>query len=124
MLAGLLEMLMRFSIILIPLYLVENRVLAVIVLLGCGLFFGFLNGPFYNGWLADIIPEGLHIAGDEKPDSLVGHRAKPRTREIEDCTDHDRQGYEKADRHELTTRPSFGFCSFYLWLTFCHSLSS
>ena len=59
MLAGSLEMLLRFSIILIPLFLTEGRILAVIVLLGSGLFFGFLNGPFYNGWLADIIPENI-----------------------------------------------------------------
>ena len=59
MLFGTLEMLLRFSIILVPLFLTEGRILAVIVLLGSGLFFGFLNGPFYNGWLADIIPENI-----------------------------------------------------------------
>ena len=59
MLAGTLEMLLRASIVLIPLVLVENRILALMVLLGAGLFFGFLNGPFYNGWLADIIPENI-----------------------------------------------------------------
>ena len=59
MFAGSLEMFLRFSIILIPLFLVENRVLAVALLLGSGLFFGFLNGPFYNGWLADIVPQNI-----------------------------------------------------------------
>lgn len=59
MIAGTLEMLLRFSIVLIPLFLTEGRVLAVMVLLGSGLFFGFLNGPFYNGWLADIIPQNI-----------------------------------------------------------------
>ena len=59
MVAGSLEMLLRFSIVLVPLFLTEGRVLAMIILLGSGLFFGFLNGPFYNGWLADIIPENI-----------------------------------------------------------------
>ena len=59
MLAGTLEMCLRFSIVLIPLFLTEGRVLAVIVLMGSGLFFGFLNGPFYNGWLTYIIPENV-----------------------------------------------------------------
>jgi len=59
MVAGSLEMLLRFPIVLVPLFLTEGRVLAMIILLGSGLFFGFLNGPFYNGWLADIIPENI-----------------------------------------------------------------
>ena len=59
MLAGSLEMLLRFSVVLVPLFLTEGRVLAVVILLGSGLFFGFLNCPFYNGWLVDIIPENI-----------------------------------------------------------------
>jgi MFS family permease len=59
MLAGCLEMVLRASIVLIPFFLIENRIPALMVLLGTGLFFGFLVGPFYNGWLADIIPENI-----------------------------------------------------------------
>jgi hypothetical protein len=41
-------MVLRLSIVLILLFLTQGRIPAAIVLLGSGLFFSFLNGPFYN----------------------------------------------------------------------------
>lgn len=57
--AGMLEMLARFGVVLIPYTETEHPAVWMGALLGIGLLFGHLVSPTYNGWLASVIPEDM-----------------------------------------------------------------
>jgi MFS family permease len=57
---GMLEILLRSSIVLVPLIFHESgRIFAVGAIMALGLLCGQFNSPVYNTWLATIIPEGI-----------------------------------------------------------------
>lgn len=57
--AGMFEMVLRFSVVLIPYLDPAFPSVWMGVLLGVGLLFGHLVSPTYNGWLVNIIPEEM-----------------------------------------------------------------
>ena len=57
---GMVEILLRSSVVLIPLFFHgSGRIFAMGLLLALGLSCGQFNSPIYNAWLATTIPEGI-----------------------------------------------------------------